>query len=177
MIHIIDNFFAPWQLKLVTKELKSMPFYSADEHPQRNEAVYPGKRTDELVRVNPLLESFLCRRLDSTGIPPIARPYQITQYGHLRLDEDNKEDFIHTDVSFDWAFLLYISSTNLESGTKFYSAGANKNTPKDSEDAFIKFKQNRMVVFDATVPHMAWGNHGKDLDDGRLTINGFSYYI
>ena len=31
-------------------------------------------------------------------------------------------------------------------------------------------------MFDSSIPHMAWNNHGNDLTDGRLTINGFCDY-
>jgi|TARA_R110002074_G_scaffold87944_1_gene194029 hypothetical protein len=173
VISVIDNFFHPWQLKLVTSQLKLLPFYNCFDHPQNTASTYPGTKTEELIRVNPLLESFITRKLEKTGVPQVIPSFQLNQFGHLRLESDNEDDFVHTDVGYDWAFLLYISDTNLESGTKMY--GTN-NTPKDGDDIFIKFKQNRMVVFDSSVPHMAWGNHGKDLNDGRLTINGFCEY-
>ena len=93
---------------------------------------------------------------------------------HLRTEDDDELDYIHRDTGFDWAFLIYLSESNLKSGTKFYKA---ENSDKEDDNVFVKFEQNRIVLFDSTVPHMAYSNHGKDLNDGRLTINGFCNYV
>ena len=169
MICVVDNFFKPWQFKLVSEQLKSLTFYTQDEHPENGPSIYPGTKTDELIRSNPLLESFTSRQLEHTQLPFVSRPFQLYQYGHLRLDSDNKNDFIHQDKC-DWSFLFYLSETNLDSGTKFY-------TKNDEEHTFVRFVQNRVVIFDSGISHMAWQNHGKDLNDGRLTINGFAEYL
>ena len=169
MISIIDNFFSPRQLKLVSDQLKLLPFYTDSDHPENSSSAYPGTRTEELVRANPLLESFITRQLERTQLPQVTRPFHLKQYGHLRLESDNKDDFIHQDPDCDWAYLFYLSETNLSSGTKFYV--------DDKEHTFARFLQNRLVIFDSGISHRAWENHGKDLNDGRLTINGFANYI
>tara|TARA_R100001244_G_C5151078_1_gene129660 strand:+ start:637 stop:1170 length:534 start_codon:yes stop_codon:yes gene_type:complete len=174
MIIVIDNFLMPWELSLVGKELRNTEFFSLKDHPS-NEAntLYPGRKTDEFSRVHPLLDSFIINRLDAIKTIFTANPYSVNQYGHLRLEGDDEEEYIHQDFPFDWAYLIYVSDTNLESGTKMYKS---LKSAKDEETAFIKFVQNRILLFDVRVPHMAWGNHGKSLKDGRLTINGFCKY-
>ena len=56
---------------------------------------------------------------------------------------------------------------------EFNIALSHSSTKEDKEHTFVKFVQNRIVMFDSSIPHMAWNNHGNDLTDGRLTINGF----
>ena len=174
MITVIDSFFKPSQLKFVTKEIKKLSFYSASEHPDEPDDVnFPGIRTSELLGVNPFLSSFIIQQIESSNISMTNGSWSIRQFGHLRRKKDNKEDWIHTDSS-DWAYILYLSKTNLESGTKIYPSVDSK---KDEEDGFIKFKQNRIVCLNSSVPHMAWGNHGNDLTNGRLVICGFANYV
>ena len=72
----------------------------------------------------------------------------------------------------DFAFLIYLSDTNLDSGTKMYLS-----VDEDKETCLVNFVQNRFVMYDANLPHSAYGNYGKNLSDGRLTINGFNSYI
>jgi len=66
-----------------------------------------------------------------------------------RLEKDNKEDYIHRDTpNVDFAYLLYLSESNPESGTKIYdSCDADKN----KEQQFVQFIQNRFVLFDANI--------------------------
>ena len=37
----------------------------------------------------------------------------------------------------------------------------------------VKFVQNRFVMYSANYKHMGYGHHGKNIDDGRLTLNLF----
>lgn len=174
MLIVIDDFFQQWELGVIEKELNKSKFFNLKDHPSnQGNTKYPGCRTDVFARVNPLLDSFIINRLDATQTIFTSQPYNVDQYAHLRLDDDNEEEYIHQDKPFDWAFLIYISETNLESGTKIYKSLKSK---KDEETLFVKFVQNRLVLFDVNVPHMAWGNHGKSIKDGRLTINGFCRY-
>ena len=205
MVTIIDNFFDPWELKLVTEELKKLPFYSASDHPGMRDGSYiakntsyPGLRTHALIKAHPLLNHFIIRQIERSNIPHAIGSWNLMQFGHLKTEKDNlvfqtekddhsagapsTGDFIHKDAS-DWAYILYLSETNLESGTKLYpnlntKKGESIPNPNDmEEDAFIKFKQNRIVILNASVPHMAWGSYGKDLSDGRLSIVGFARYM
>ena len=87
-------------------------------------------------------------------------------------EEDNAFEYRHTDP-YDWAYLIYLSDTNFNSGTRFYES---MEEGKQDEVANVRFVQNRLVMFHSDYPHRSWGNHGKNLEDGRLTINGFCNY-
>jgi len=182
---VIDNFFTPSLLKAVTKEVHEMKYYNIEEHPESNGGeTYPGLRTAKFQKNNPILNTFIINQVEKTGAIFTQRPWLQVQYAHLRTANDNSGDFIHQD-SCDWAYLIYLSETNLSSGTKFYEQNEkwmDKAYDKESDDgalenSFVRFKQNRIVIFDSLIPHMAWNNHGEDLSDGRLTINGFCDYI
>tara|TARA_A100001015_G_C14950754_1_gene696640 strand:- start:1195 stop:1449 length:255 start_codon:yes stop_codon:yes gene_type:complete len=77
------------------------------------------------------------------------------------------KDWIHKDdVKSQFSGLVYLSPTNLESGTRFYD-------DKENEIADIKFVQNRFVFFNGNYNHMSIGNHGTNIENGRLTLNAF----
>ena len=190
MLIVIDNFFTPGELNLVTEEVKKLEFYDTLSHPESESAEeipnYPGIRTDKLRKVHPLLNSFIIRKIERSGATFGQRPWTQNQYAHLRLEKDNAGEYIHQDLD-DWAYLIYLSETNLDSGTKMYesvksapfikmSSFSEKDKSKDKEHTLVKFVQNRIVMFDSLIPHMAWNNHGNDMSDGRLTINGFCQY-
>ena len=206
-IVVIDNFFSPKNLKLVTEEVKKMQFWTTHDHPEAfdikttdkdgnkityehgyrlqndNQGYnwYPGMRTNKFQIAHSLLDSFIIRHIERTEAIFTQKPWTQHQYAHLRTKDDNKGDFVHQDPD-DWAYLIYLSDTNLDSGTKMYdsiktAAGTNvRPTKEDKEHTFVSFVQNRIVMFDSLIPHMAWKNHGNDLSDGRLTINGFCNY-
>ena len=196
---VIDNFFSPNNLKLVTEEVKKLQFWNADDHPDGPDYGYwPGIRTNKFSIVNPTLDSLIIKHIKETNAIFTQQPWKQHQYAHLRTEKDNEEDFVHQD-SNDWAYLIYLSETNLDSGTKMYESAkseldfmtpeikdviqskfgefnialSHSSTKEDKEHTFVKFVQNRIVMFDSSIPHMAWNNHGNDLTDGRLTINGF----
>ena len=190
MLIVIDNFFTPGELNLVTEEVKKLEFYGTLSHPESESAEeipnYPGTRTDTLINAHPLLDSFIIRKIERSGTPFAQRPWTQKQYAHLRLEQDNAGEYIHQDLD-DWAYLIYLSETNLDSGTKMYesvksvptvrmSSFSEKDKEKDKEHTLVRFVQNRIVMFDSLIPHMAWNNHGNDMSDGRLTINGFCLY-
>ena len=165
----------PWQFKLVREQIKKLEFFNITDHPANSfNTIYPGLKTDEFSRVNPLLDSFILKQVDAADTWFTKNTYVVNQYAHLRLDGDDSEEFIHQDFPHDWAYVVYISDTNLESGTKMYKSLQDS---IEDEITFTKFVENRIILFDVGVPHMAWGNHGKDLEDGRLTINGFCKYL
>ena len=176
VLSVIDNFFDPWQLKLAINEVKKLPFYDISDHPRHEQNTnYPGTRTDDLHRVHPLLSTFIIQKVAAINAGQFhSQRWDCKMCAHLRTEDDAELDFIHRDTGFDWAFLIYLSESNLKSGTKFYKT---ENSDKEDDNVFVKFEQNRIVLFDSTVPHMAYSNHGKDLNDGRLTINGFCNYV
>ena len=89
----------------------------------------------------------------------------ITHFIHLRREEDNEKDFIHQDF-FNFSSLIYLSKTNLNSGTYLYDK--EKNIIND-----FKFVKNRLIMYSSEYFHMGYGHHGTDIDNGRLTLNSF----
>ena len=180
MIFVQDNFFEKNELNDVIKLVKKMKFRTCEEElaSGRVEAKYfynekewiakfPGIRTIQLGDVNPILDGFIVRKIENLGLPCTRKPFKFVQTGNLRLEKDNEEDYIHQD-GVDWAYLIYLSKTNLDSGTKFYLSDN-----EDEEHAFVRFIQNRIVIFNGDVWHSPAKNYGKSFEDGRLTINGF----
>ena len=174
MITVVDNFLPNDLLHVVYEEVKGCKLISLSEH--KNSAKlgergidYPGLRSVPLKETNKILDSFLIKHLEGYGLPFTNKPYMYVQHAHLRVEKDNKADYIHIDGGMHFAWLLYLSKTNLKSGTKFY-------TDDEKETSFVRFIQNRFVIFDCNIKHMAVNNHGKDLNDGRLTVNGFASY-
>ena len=84
---------------------------------------------------------------------------------HLRRKEDIDKDWIHKDND-DYAFLIYLNNTNLDSGTYLYDDANNVSTD-------IKYVQNRFVMYNGLYSHMGYGHFGNDTNNGRLTLNGF----
>jgi hypothetical protein len=95
--------------------------------------------------------------------------FEINLYLHLRLQEDQQKDWIHKDTPHDASLIVYLNE-NLDSGTNFYQG------IKDKEDMVIGMLKNRCILFDATVNHKSRLNFGNNIDDGRLTMNGFIKY-
>ena len=83
-----------------------------------------------------------------------------------RLDEHKEIDFIHKDEPHMYSMLVYLSPTNLSSGTDLY----NEN---DEVINSVKYVQNRALVFNSSYKHKAVNNHGTDINNGRLTLNIF----
>lgn len=84
-------------------------------------------------------------------------------YCHVRFEND-RDDWIHTDKGT--TILIFLSETNLESGTTFYDS--NDNLTDD-----IGFIQNRAVMFNGSIRHMSKKNYGTSIENGRLTVNVF----
>jgi hypothetical protein len=174
MITVIDNFLPQDLFKSVHNQIKNCDFNPLTKDPaadsyKSSEVEYPGMRTEALKKIMPFEDSYIIQHIDEERLPFTSQPYTYWQYAHLRVEDDNKNDFIHTDGWMNFAWLLYLSKTNLESGTKFY-------TNDNDEHTFVRFVENRFVIFDCNIKHRAFNNHGKDLKDGRLTVNGFAAY-
>jgi hypothetical protein len=163
----IDNFFE--NIDVVYNECKKLTFYSKEEHPLNKDRItsnWPGKRTEELGKCNPILKYFLLKYYSINNL--IAPTDKLNFYVHARFDEDLEEEWIHQDHGIA-ASLIYLSPTNLQSGTKLYSGKPHKMIND------FKFVQNRLIQYDANYFHEAYGNHGTNLDSCRLTINVFTY--
>jgi len=161
----IDNFFE--SPDIIYAEAKKTKLYSMSEHPyqisKKDLSRWPGKRSEELGNVNPLLKYHIIKYLTLSNVN--VRGRDVSLYVHARYTNDMTNDFIHMDGCI-YSMLIYLSNTNLNSGTKFF----------DNKDQMVndfKFVKNRLVCFDARYRHTAYGHHGDNIDNCRLTINGF----
>lgn len=164
----IDNFFE--NIDIVYKECKKLKFYNLDDHPQnfnRRTTSWPGMRTDELGEVHPLLKYFFTKYYFLNNL--ITGNDKPSFYVHARFKGDDKKEWIHRDHFNKSASLIYLSPTNLESGTRIYS----ENEKKDEMINDFKFVQNRLIMYSGNYPHVGYGHHGTTIDDCRLTLNVF----
>ena len=169
MITVIDNFLPDDIFQATHNQIKNCDFTLMTDEIKSKGVEYPGVRTEVLKNILPILDSSLIHYVLEQKLPFTTRPFTYWQYAHLRVEKDNKNDYIHIDFNNHFAWLIYLSETNLNSGTKFY-------TNDDDEHTLVRFVQNRFVIFNSDIRHVSWNNHGKDLNDGRLTINGFCNY-
>jgi hypothetical protein len=139
----IDNFFE--LPNLIYHECKKVELFSMKDHPDASATTkWPGYRSLELGASQPLLKYFCMKYLDLNNI---------------KAKIDLTPMYIHSRP-------IYVSKTNLNSGTTLYN-------DKDEIINDFKFVQNRLVFFDSKYRHMAYGHHGENINDSRLTINGF----
>jgi len=149
----------------------NLKFFSYENHKQsqfqgENKVRWPGLRTDELSENNPFLYLLIIGEAKKNLNFNIRDYEKIDIFIHLRLKEDNSKDFIHQD-STD-TLLIYLSPTNLKSGTNFY----NLNHQKIAE---VSFLQNTAVFFDGEINHCSFKNYGDSIENGRMTINMFCH--
>ena len=172
MISVYDNVLLPNVFEGVLKKIKTLDFLEDKNHPDipngSNEH-WPGVRTRLLDDVAKTTNRIILKAIKETGNPYIWNAFNYKLYAHLKLATDKGEDYIHQDGDWDFAFLYYVSDTHLDSGTKFYFNDEDKN----NEHTLVKFVQNRLLIYDAKIPHCPWGKYGNNLSDGRLTLNGF----
>ena len=160
-----DNFFP--RLDFILPEMKKIKLYTKEEMMALTNSSgesWPGTRSKPLIVENIFLHEYLCylifqKKLIDGGF------WNIKSHLHLRLEKDESLDWIHKDQT-DLSILVYLSKTNLNSGTYLYDE--NDNIVND-----IKFVQNRIVIFPGSFAHKGYGHHGKDIYDGRLTLNLF----
>ena len=172
MISVYDNFLPANVFEGVVKKIKTLDFLAGKNHPDipsNSNEHWPGVRTKLLSEVAETTNRIMLKAIKNTGNTYLWNEFYYKLYAHLKLATDKGEDYIHQDGDWDFAFLYYLSETNLESGTKFYFSDDDKN----NEHTLVKFIQNRLLIYDANIPHCPWGKYGKDLSDGRLTLNGF----
>ena len=167
---VVDNFFE--NIDEVYNHVKKIETYDWKNYPKELEAPegtiieWPGYRSTQLAGKDDwLLEKFSQGFKEHfTGL--IRGQVGLHIFSHLRLDEHNEKNFIHTDVPHMYSMLVYLSPTNLNSGTDLY----NEN---DEMITSFKFVQNRAVLFSSSYKHRAINNHGTDVNNGRLTLNIF----
>ena len=162
MIKIVDNFLDfPEEYYELCKGLK---YYNQEDF-KKVTGVYnnfPGLRTNYLHIDYPFLYYSVLAYIKNK-FELNLNPYQnISAHAQMRFDDS--EDWIHTD--FGHTVIIYLSPTNLQSGTGFYNVD-NKQT------AMINFVQNRGLFFTHGTIHQAENNHGIDKENGRLTLTYF----
>ena len=166
-LQVVDNFFD--NLDRIESDLKKIKLYSRDEFNQKfnDTQSWPGFRSQMLHKENPILfELFLKEFVQKFNIRSY---FEIQLYLHLRLAEDQEKDWIHKDEFSDSSLIVYLSQ-NLNSGTNFYQK------VEDKEDMAIGMLKNRCILFDSNTYHKSKLNFGNNLDNGRLTMNGFISY-
>jgi len=166
---VIDNFFE--DINEIYNYVKTLETFNSKNYPNDpnvNTAKidWPGYRSNQLAGKDLWLTNKFGNafRKHLTGL--ITGQFQLHMFSHLRLDEHNEADFIHNDSPHIYSMLVYLSPTNLNSGTNLY----NEN---DEMITSFKFVQNRAVLFSSSYKHKAINNHGTDVNDGRLTLNIF----
>lgn len=162
---VIDNFFE--QFKFIEFEFKRIQRFDKDMFNLifKENQNWPGSRSEFLLNKQPFLFNLFLKEFKKFNFD--LSFYDVSLYTHLRLAKDNVKDWIHSDDdSGEYTCLVYLSETNLDSGTYFYSK--DKKIVSD-----IKFVQNRAILFDSRYLHSAYGHYGSDVNDGRLTLNCF----
>ncbi len=177
---VVEDFFQNFQQ--IKDEFKKIPRFEYKEHPmikpkleelekQKKEAsikyFWPGTRSDDLKITNRFLTALFIKEFEQKFGNFFHEKLGFAIYTHLRLKEHKASDWPHKDSpDAKYSLLVYLSETNLESGTRLYDDG-------DVEVANINFVQNRAVIFDSSYTHAAINNHGDNEDNGRLTLNVF----
>jgi hypothetical protein len=166
---IVDNFFD--NFNYIENSFKEIKMYDKKEYISKfkaNEENWPGKRSYVLNSENAFLFNLFIKEFDIKFSNPFnGIPTNIKSHIHLRTKKDEIEDFIHRDISScNYTCLIFLSKTNLNSGTNIYSENKEIITS-------IKFVQNRAILFDSNYLHSAFGHYGDDVNDGRLTLNAF----
>jgi len=159
---MIDDFLP--HLKEYLSEIYKIPLYELEEYKKidNNCGNWPGKRSLPLFLKNKFLFFLILQNLNKVKF---LKKYVLDLYVHLRRKNDFFKDWIHKDPD-DYAFLIYLNETNLNSGTYLYDE--NNNIVSD-----IKYVKNRFLIYSGSYNHMGYGHFGDSPENGRLTINGF----
>jgi|TARA_R100001460_G_scaffold41830_3_gene77645 hypothetical protein len=155
------------RLDFILPELKKIKLYDQESlnSLRGTTETFPGFRSLPLVETNPFLFEYINFLMFFNRLIKPEEVKFITHFIQLRLEEDNKKEFIHRDF-YELASLVYLSETNLNSGTRLYDI--NKNIIND-----FKFVKNRLIMYSGIYLHMGYGHHGTDIENGRLTLNSF----
>jgi hypothetical protein len=158
--------FLPY-VKSIYPLTKQFNFYTSDEFQKEfsdDNSNWPGLRTQDLNIYSPFLYINILTLLQRSIKLEYTEYKHISMYCHLRLEEDNSKDWIHLDNT-DTA-IIYLSPSNIDSGTNFYD-------DQENNVASVKFVQGSCVFFQSGIKHKSIGNHGHDIEDGRMTLNVF----
>lgn len=168
-ITVVDNFFDDFDLiNEHFKKVKLLNFddFMKDDENKDTSQKWPGKRSLKLINQEPFLQALIIKEfIHKFNNFFNSNKFTCESFIHLRLAADNESDFIHRDP-VDYTLMVYLSKTNLNSGTILYDED---NNPTQT----INFVQNRAVIFPGQIKHKSMSNYGNNLDDGRLTLNSF----
>jgi hypothetical protein len=161
-ILVIEEFLP--NLKHYLTEIYKIPLYEKEEISKKFnlKGNFPGKRSNSLYAGDKFLYFLILQNLEKVYF---LKKYSTDIFLHLRRQTDSSKDWIHKDES-DYAFLIYLNKTNLNSGTYLYDE--DNNIVSD-----IKYVQNRFVMYNGSYNHMGYGHFGDSHENGRLTLNGF----
>lgn len=172
MIFIKDNFFDYFDQ--FESFFKTVPLYTKEELTNNfnyKDQYWPGRRSKLLhteVATQPIYFLFLKEFNQKIGHVISGLKWKVNLSVHLRVGETT--DWIHKDDDVDYAMVINLSETNLNSGTCFYDE-------EKKETIVSKFVKNRAVFYDAQINHSSVGNYGKDIESGRLTLNAFFWVV
>ena len=166
-IVVIDNFFDNFDV--IKDHFRKIPFFKRENYklgPDEKMGNWPGFRTRPLIESEPFLFNlFLKHYYEKIGYTP---EFNVSADLHVRLTEDESKDWIHDDYAVaDFSLLVYLSETNLNSGTCFYENNS------DIPSTTVNFIQNRALLYDGNIRHMSLLNYGNSIHNGRLTLNCF----
>ena len=166
---VVEDFFTNFDA--IKEEFKKIPMFNCKEHPELVNSnlniSWPGKRSEDLKFSNKFFTGLFLNEFRNKFNNFFESHYDFKIQTHLRVEEDNKGEFIHKDSpDADYSMLVYLSQTNLASGTSLYDHN-------DKLITDVKFIQNRALIFDSRYSHAAINNHGTGIEDGRLTLNIF----
>ncbi len=165
-LQVVDNFFDNFQN--IEQEIKKISLYPRDEFNKKfgDAQKWPGFRSEAIHKSSPLLFNLFLKEFKQKFL--CQQEFNIDFYLHLRLGEDQEKDWIHKDPSH-MGLIIYLKD-HKESGTDFYY--------EDSDDIHMSIRsvKNRCILFDAATRHKSILNYGKNLEEGRLTLNGFIYF-
>lgn len=160
------NFF-PF-IKDTYRLCKNLEMYKIEDHPlyENDPNRWPGLRSLELSQTEPFLYlSILEQAQNKLGLKQELYR-EILGFVHIRNEEDDSEDWIHKDQCD--TLLVYLSESNLESGTTFY-------TNEEEVLLDLSFFQNAAVFFDGRISHKSKLNYGDSIENSRMTLNIFCY--
>lgn len=158
-----DNFFP--DLPRIVDQLKNREHFSGDCHPEDPRGNWPGKRSLNYALADPILTALVMTL--GEGIFPVIQDMAL--HTHWRMASDNVKDWVHVDTN-QCTVLIYLSDTNMNSGTQFFD-----NHPDQGGKVILEtpFVQNRLVCFYGNPWHCSKQNYGNDESDGRFTMNIF----
>ena len=161
-IQLVENFFD--DIDLILKIAAQQEYHPVDESNFRTGscATWPGVRTlclDLKPDINNLIKHYAEKKFNLYNSDGAF-------FFHKKGVKDKHKDWKHKDP-VKQSLIVYLSKTNIHSGTVFYNNDGDVITD-------IGFVQNRAICFNGQIPHQSKLNYGED-DEMRLTLNGFFY--